>query len=201
MVGGGGQVPVTGHLEFLGTRIRDPGMPHPSAGKPNTFGHGSLGAPQMFKRSNWAVFGGGPKGADLLVLVGRWIGLLEASYLCSTMKRIPKRTTVTAALPYANGPIHIGHLAGCYLPADIYVRYLRMRGRDVAFICGSDEHGMAITVKARKEGTTPQAVVDTYHAVMGKAFRDFGISFDIYSRTSSDLHRDVAQGFFKNLYD
>ncbi|MDP4602258.1 MAG: class I tRNA ligase family protein, partial [Schleiferiaceae bacterium] len=117
------------------------------------------------------------------------------------MKRIPKRTTVTAALPYANGPIHIGHLAGCYLPADIYVRYLRMRGRDVAFICGSDEHGMAITVKARKEGTTPQAVVDTYHALMGKAFRDFGISFDVYSRTSSAKHHEVAQGFFKNLYD
>ena len=117
------------------------------------------------------------------------------------MKRIPKRTTVTAALPYANGHIHIGHLAGCYLPADIYVRYLRMRGRDVAFICGSDEHGMAITVKARKEGTTPQAVVDTYHALMGKAFRDFGISFDVYSRTSSAKHHEVAQGFFKNLYD
>ncbi len=122
-------------------------------------------------------------------------------YLCEIMKRIPKRTTVTAALPYANGPIHIGHLAGCYLPADIYVRYLRMRGREVAFICGSDEHGMAITVKARKEGTTPQAIVDQYHALMGKAFEDFGISFDIYSRTSSDLHREVAQGFFKNLYD
>ena len=117
------------------------------------------------------------------------------------MKRIPARTTVTAALPYANGPIHIGHLAGCYLPSDIYVRYLRLRNREVAFICGSDEHGMAITIKAKKEGITPQEVVDRYHHMMGDALRSFGISFDIYSRTSSAKHKEVAQAFFKNLYD
>ncbi len=117
------------------------------------------------------------------------------------VKRIPARTTVTAALPYANGPIHIGHLAGCYLPSDIYVRYLRLRNREVAFICGSDEHGMAITIKAKKEGITPQEVVDRYHHMMGDALRSFGISFDIYSRTSSAKHKEVAQAFFKNLYD
>ena len=112
-----------------------------------------------------------------------------------------KRTTVTAALPYANGPIHIGHLAGCYLPADIYVRYLRMRGRDVLFVCGSDEHGVPITIKAKNEGITPQDVVDRYHNKMGKAFEDFGISFDVYSRTSSATHRENAQDFFKTLLD
>ncbi len=109
------------------------------------------------------------------------------------------RTTVTAALPYANGPIHIGHLAGCYLPADIYVRYLRMRGKEVAFVCGSDEHGMAITMKARKENVTPTVIVDRYNAMMQEALSDFGVSFDIYSRTSSPKHADVASSFFKKL--
>lgn len=108
---------------------------------------------------------------------------------------------VTAALPYANGPIHIGHLAGCYLPSDIYVRYLRMRGRDVKFVCGSDEHGVPITIKAKNEGITPQQVVDRYHKMMGDAFEGFGISFDHYSRTSSPQHHKNAQEFFKNLYD
>ena len=112
-----------------------------------------------------------------------------------------KRYTITAALPYANGPVHIGHLAGCYLPADIYVRYLRARGRDVVFICGSDEHGVPITISARREGVTPQQVVDKYHKMMGDAFREFGISFSIYSRTSSPTHRETAQAFFKKLYD
>ena len=113
----------------------------------------------------------------------------------------PKRYTITAALPYANGPVHIGHLAGCYLPADIYARYLRQSGRDVKLICGSDEHGVAITIKAKKEGITPQDVVDKYHGMMKKAFADFGISFDVYSRTSSDLHKQNAAEFFKVLYD
>ncbi|MGZ4117851.1 MAG: methionine--tRNA ligase [Bacteroidia bacterium] len=112
-----------------------------------------------------------------------------------------KRHTVTAALPYANGPVHIGHLAGCYLPADIYVRYLRSKGEDVKFICGSDEHGVPITIKAKKEGITPQQVVDKYHKIMGDAFKGFGISFDIYSRTSSKTHHETASDFFKKLYD
>ena len=112
-----------------------------------------------------------------------------------------KRHTVTAALPYANGPVHIGHLAGCYLPADIYVRYLRSTGEDVKFICGSDEHGVPITIKAKKEGITPQQVVDKYHKIMGDAFNSFGISFDIYSRTSSKTHHETASEFFKTLYD
>lgn len=112
-----------------------------------------------------------------------------------------KRSLVTAALPYANGPVHIGHLAGCYLPADIYVRYLRSIGSDVKFICGSDEHGVPITIKAKKEGTTPQAVVDKYHKIMGDAFKEFGISFDIYSRTSSKTHHQTASDIFKVLYD
>jgi methionyl-tRNA synthetase len=111
----------------------------------------------------------------------------------------PKRTTVTAALPYANGPLHIGHIAGAYLPADIYVRSLRLRGKEVLFVCGSDEHGAAITLRALKEGTTPQAIVDKYHAMMGKAFADFGIAFDIYHRTSSELHRKTSQEFFLQL--
>ncbi|HOY48571.1 MAG TPA: class I tRNA ligase family protein, partial [Flavobacteriales bacterium] len=97
----------------------------------------------------------------------------------------PKRYTVTAALPYANGPVHIGHLAGCYIPADTYVRFLRLMGKDVLFICGSDEHGVPITLKARDLGITPQDVVDKYHKLMGDAFADLGISFDIYSRTSA----------------
>jgi methionyl-tRNA synthetase len=112
-----------------------------------------------------------------------------------------KRYTITAALPYANGPVHIGHLAGCYLPADIYARYLRGIGKDIAFVCGSDEHGVAITLKARQEGVTPQQLVDKYHGMIKKAFEDFGISFDIYSRTSSPEHHQTASDFFKVLYD
>lgn len=112
-----------------------------------------------------------------------------------------KRYTITAALPYANGPVHIGHLAGCYLPADIYVRYLRSKGEDVKFICGSDEHGVPITIRAQKEGITPQQVVDKYHKIMGDAFKEFGVSFDIYSRTSSPTHHQTASEFFRKLYD
>lgn len=112
-----------------------------------------------------------------------------------------KRYTVTAALPYTNGPVHIGHLAGVYVPADIYVRFLRSKGRDVIFICGSDEHGVPITLKARKEGISPQQVVDKYHRIIGDSFRDFGISFNIYHRTSSETHHDTASGFFRTLYD
>ncbi|HEX7412909.1 MAG TPA: methionine--tRNA ligase [Bacteroidia bacterium] len=111
-----------------------------------------------------------------------------------------KRHLVTAALPYANGPVHIGHLAGCYLPADIYVRYLRSSGKDVKFICGSDEHGVPITIKAKNEGITPQQVVDKYHKIMGDAFKEFGISFDIFSRTSNKTHHQTASDFFKKLY-
>ncbi|MBK9075661.1 MAG: methionine--tRNA ligase [Flavobacteriales bacterium] len=113
----------------------------------------------------------------------------------------PARHTVTAALPYANGPLHIGHIAGAYLPADIYVRSLRQRGKEVLFVCGSDEHGAAITIRAMKEGTSPRAIVDKYHALMGKAFTDFGIHFDIYHRTSSELHKETSQQFFLKLYD
>jgi methionyl-tRNA synthetase len=112
-----------------------------------------------------------------------------------------KRYTITAALPYTNGPIHIGHLAGVYVPADIYSRYLRLTGNDVAFICGSDEHGVPITIKAKKEGVTPQDIVDKYHAIIKKSFEDFGISFDNYSRTSAKIHHDTASEFFKTLYD
>ena len=112
-----------------------------------------------------------------------------------------KKIMVTAALPYANGPVHIGHLAGCYLPSDIYVRYLRMRGRDVKFVCGSDEHGVPITIKAKKEGITPQDVVDRYNGMMKDAFEEFGISFDHYSRTSSKQHHKNAKEFFTNLMD
>jgi len=111
------------------------------------------------------------------------------------------RHLITSALPYANGPIHIGHLAGVYVPSDIYTRYLRLRGADVIHICGSDEHGVPITLKARKEGITPQEVVDRYHFLNKKAFEDFGISFDIYSRTSGKVHYDTASEFFRNLYD
>ena len=113
----------------------------------------------------------------------------------------PKRYTVTAALPYTNGPIHIGHLAGVYVPSDIYARYLRQMGRDVAFICGSDEHGVAISMKAKKEGITPQEVIDKYHGIIKKSFEDFGISFDNYSRTSAKIHHETASDFFKKLYD
>ncbi len=112
-----------------------------------------------------------------------------------------KRYTVTAALPYANGPVHIGHLAGVYVPADIYVRYLRLRGRDVLYICGSDEHGVPITIKARNENVSPQKIVDHYHYVNKKAFEDFGISFDIYSRTTSKIHYQTASDFFRTLHD
>ncbi len=112
-----------------------------------------------------------------------------------------KRTTVTAALIYANGPIHIGHLAGCYLPADIYVRYLRSSGQDVKFISGTDEHGVPITIKAKKEGVTPQEVVDKYYKIIKDSFEEFGISFDIYSRTSNKVHHEMSQDIFKNLYD
>ncbi len=112
-----------------------------------------------------------------------------------------KRYLITAALPYANGPVHLGHLAGVYVPADIYVRYLRQRGRDVKFICGSDEHGVPITIKAKKEGVGPQDIVDRYHEINKKAFADLGISFDIYSRTTSEMHKKTASEFFKKLYD
>ena len=112
----------------------------------------------------------------------------------------PKRYTITAALPYTNGPIHIGHLAGVYVPSDIYARYLRQQGKDVAFICGSDEHGVAISMKAKKEGITPQEVIDKYNGIIKKSFEDFGISFDNYSRTSAQIHHDTASDFFKKLY-
>lgn len=112
-----------------------------------------------------------------------------------------KRTLVTAALPYANGGVHIGHLAGVYVPADIYVRYLRLKKKDVLFICGSDEHGVPITLRAKKEGCTPQDVCDRFHALIKKSFADFGISFDIYSRTTSDMHAKTASDFFRTLYD
>ncbi|GAA4313684.1 methionine--tRNA ligase [Nibribacter koreensis] len=113
----------------------------------------------------------------------------------------PKRYTITAALPYANGPVHIGHLAGVYIPADVYSRYLRSRGRDVKFVCGSDEHGVPITIRAKKEGITPQQAVDKYHELIKKSFADFNISFDIYSRTSSKTHAETASNFFKKLYE
>jgi len=112
-----------------------------------------------------------------------------------------KRTTVTTALPYANGPVHIGHLAGVYVPADIYVRYLRLKGQEVLFVGGSDEHGVPITIRARKEGCTPQDVVDRYHNLIKKSFEEFGISFDVYSRTTSDTHHQLASDFFKTLYE
>lgn len=112
-----------------------------------------------------------------------------------------KRYTITSALPYANGPIHIGHLAGVYIPADIYVRYLRNTGKDVLFIGGSDEHGVPITIKAKKEGITPQDVVDKYHGIIKKSFEDLGISFDVYSRTSAPVHHKTASDFFKKLYE
>ena len=117
------------------------------------------------------------------------------------MSENPKRYTITAALPYTNGPIHIGHLAGVYVPSDIYARYLRLQGKDVAFICGSDEHGVAISMKAKKEGITPQQVIDKYDGIIRQSFLDFGISFDNYSRTSSKIHHDTAQEFFRKLYD
>ncbi len=112
----------------------------------------------------------------------------------------PSRYTITAALPYTNGPIHIGHLAGVYVPADIYSRYLRLKGNDVAFVCGSDEHGVAISMKAKKEGVTPTEIIDKYHGIIKKSFVDFGISFDNYSRTSAKVHHETASEFFKKMY-
>lgn len=112
-----------------------------------------------------------------------------------------KRTLITTALPYANGPVHIGHLAGVYVPADIYARYMRLQGRDVLLIGGSDEHGVPITIKARKEGVTPQDIVDRYHTLIRDSFKEFGISFDVYGRTTSDTHRRTASDFFRKLYD
>ena len=117
------------------------------------------------------------------------------------MEKNFKRTTVTAALPYANGPVHIGHLAGVYVPADIYVRYLRLKGRQVIFVGGSDEHGVPVTIRARKEGISVQQVVDRYHELIKESFSRFGISFDIYSRTTSDVHHKLASDFFRKLYD
>lgn len=113
----------------------------------------------------------------------------------------PSRYTITAALPYTNGPIHIGHLAGVYVPADIYARYLRLTGKDVAFVCGSDEHGVAISMKAKKEGVTPKDIIDKYHAIIKQSFVDFGITFDNYSRTSAQVHHDTASDFFVKLYE
>lgn len=112
-----------------------------------------------------------------------------------------KRYTITAALPYTNGPIHIGHMAGVYVPADIYARYLRLRGKEVLFICGSDEHGVAISMKAKKEGITPKQVIDKYHNIIHNAFNDFGITFDYYGRTSSEMHHKTAQAFFKTIHE
>ena len=112
-----------------------------------------------------------------------------------------KRYLVTSALPYANGPVHIGHLAGVYIPSDIYTRYLRLKGYDVISVCGSDEHGVPITIKARKEGVTPQQIVDRYHQLIKSSFEGLGMSFDIYSRTSSKTHAATASEFFRKLYD
>ncbi|MDD3528095.1 MAG: class I tRNA ligase family protein, partial [Bacteroidales bacterium] len=112
-----------------------------------------------------------------------------------------KRTTVTSALPYANGPLHIGHMAGVYIPADIYVRYLRSKDEEVLFIGGSDEHGVPITIKARQLGVSPQDIVDKYHAMIRDSFAEFGISFDVYSRTSAPIHHETASAFFKRLYN
>src|SRR5690554_5778625 len=112
-----------------------------------------------------------------------------------------KKFTITSALPYANGPLHIGHLAGAYIPGDIYVRFLRLNAKDVVYVCGSDEHGAAITIKAKKEGTTPQAIIDQYHAQIKTSFEQFGISFDIYHRTSERIHHELSQEFFLNLYE
>jgi len=137
--------------------------------------------------------------------------LKALQYQCATQRKLNKviqmttknynRLLVTAALPYANGPVHIGHLAGCYLPADIYVRYQKAQKRDVKFICGSDEHGVPITIRAMKEGITPQQVVDKYHALIKESFAQMGIGFDIFSRTSNPIHHETAAAFFKKLYD
>ncbi len=113
----------------------------------------------------------------------------------------PKRYTITSALPYANGPSHIGHIAGAYLPADVYVRYLRQLGKDVLYVCGSDEHGAAITIQAKKEGIDPQEIVDKYHEQLKTGYELLGINFDIYHRTSSQLHHETASDFFKTLHN
>ena len=126
--------------------------------------------------------------------------LKPLGYFCTSMNK-PKRYLITSALPYANGPKHIGHLAGAYLPADIYVRYLRAKKEDVVYVCGSDEHGAAITIQAMKENTTPREIVDKYHAMLKSNMADLGISFDIYHRTSSPLHHETAQEFFTALND
>lgn len=117
------------------------------------------------------------------------------------MQKEFKRTLITTALPYANGPVHIGHLAGVYVPADIYARYLRLRGQDVVMVGGSDEHGVPITIKARREGVTPQDIVDRYHKIIKDSFEELGISFDVYSRTTSETHSATASEFFRRLYD
>jgi methionyl-tRNA synthetase len=128
-------------------------------------------------------------------------GLVFLSKLNISVMNAYKRYLITSALPYANGPIHIGHLAGVYIPSDIYTRYLRMKGIDVISVCGSDEHGVPITIKARKEGVSPQDIVDKYHTIIKKSFEDFGIAFDIYSRTSSKTHHELSSAFFRKLYD
>jgi len=135
------------------------------------------------------------------VVMLQFIRTFAGKFQTDVMLQDPKRYTITAALPYTNGPIHIGHLAGVYVPSDIYARYLRLQGRDVAFICGSDEHGVAISMKAKKEGITPQEVIDKYHHIIKTSFEDFGISFDNYSRTSAKVHHDTASEFFKKLYN
>jgi len=117
------------------------------------------------------------------------------------MIKTPARYTITSALPYANGPVHIGHLAGVYVPADIYARFLRSKGENVLFIGGSDEHGVPITIRAKKEGITPQQVVDKYHKQIKASFAELGISFDIYSRTSSKIHAETSSEYFKKLYE
>ena len=116
------------------------------------------------------------------------------------MTESKEKYTITAALPYANGPIHLGHLAGCYIPSDLYVRFLRSKGEDVRFISGTDEHGVPITIKARDENKSPQQVVDFYYDLINKSFQEFGISFDIFSRTSKKIHHETSSDFFINLY-
>ena len=113
---------------------------------------------------------------------------------------MPEKILVTAALPYANGPLHLGHLAGAYIPADVYVRYQRLKGSDVVFICGSDEHGVPITIRADREGVSPQEIVDRYHSMIKESFQGLGIVFDNYSRTSLPLHHKISQDFFLKLY-
>jgi len=129
----------------------------------------------------------------------RVVNLALLIFAAQIMKQEPKRYLITAALPYANGFKHIGHLAGAYLPADTYVRYLRAQKRDVVFVCGSDEHGTAIPIQATKEGITPQEMIDKYHPIIAQNFADLGISFDIYHRTSAPIHHETATAFFEKL--